>query len=107
MSNPESIAAYLEDQKTKGYSLKESDEVKQMIKESHANYLSEINNNSDPKDTHMKSNLSKIQLAFQYKGVPFLNPIGYAPGGAYLLKEANVLALCITSPGMMTHIIIF
>ena len=84
MSNPESIAAYLEDQKTKGYSLKESDEVKQMIKESHANYLSEINNISDPKDTHMKSDLSKIQLAFKYKGVPFLNSVGYAPGGTYI-----------------------
>lgn len=84
MSSPESVTAYLNDQQSKGYSLKESNEVKQMISASLAKYSSEISNNSDPKDTHMKSNLSNIQLAFKYKGVPFINAIGYAAGGSYI-----------------------
>src|SRR5437868_5155051 len=76
MSSPESVTTYLNDQKTKGYSLKESNEVKQMINANQSKYSAEMSNSSDPQDTHMKSSLSNIQLAFKYKGIPFINAIG-------------------------------
>ena len=76
--------SFLEQQKTKGYSIKESNDAIDMLKAGKQNYSNEINDTSDPTDTHMKSDLSKIKLAFQVKPIPFIKPIGFAVGGKYI-----------------------
>ena len=82
---------FLEQQKTKGYADKESNEPKEMIS-SGKNYAEEINDNDDPTDTHLKSTLSKIKLAFKFKQIPFLTPIGFAVGGLYI-KDSGWTAI--------------
>lgn len=73
----------LKQQKLKGYSIKESNDPREFIKESNR-YPDEINDTSDPTDTHLKSDLSKIKLAFKFKPPSFLKPLGFAVGGTYI-----------------------
>lgn len=82
---------YLQQQKTKGYFFKESNEPHEMIKIG-KDYHNEINDNADPADTHMKSDLSKIKLAFKFKPISFIKPIGYAAGGVYI-KDSGWTAI--------------
>jgi len=91
MNPSKEMLSFLEQQKTKGFSDKESNEPQQMIKTGKF-YLNEINDNSDPTDTHMKSDLSKIKLAFKFKPIPFIKPIGYAVGGMYI-KDSGWTAI--------------
>lgn len=82
---------YLQQQKTQGYAIKESSDPHEMLKMGKS-YQNEINDNSDPKDTHMKSDLSKIKLAFKFKPISFIKPIGYAVGGMYI-KDSGWTAI--------------
>lgn len=92
MNSSKEALDYLRQQKTQGYAFKESNEPREIIKE-RKNYLNEINDNSaDPADTHMKSSLSKVKLAFKFKTIPFIKPIGYAVGGTYI-KDSGWTAI--------------
>lgn len=81
---PKETLSLINEQKTKGYSEKISSDALEMLKANKRGYTDEINNISDPTDTHMKSNLSRIKLAFDFKPAPFIHPFGYAVGGEYI-----------------------
>lgn len=49
--------------------------------------IKQFDNNKNPYDTHLKSSLSKINLAFNFHGIPNIsnqNILGYAAAGGYL-----------------------
>lgn len=83
MDSSAEALSFLQQQKSLGYSIKESNDPKEMIKMG-KDYHNEINDNPDPTDTSMKSNLSKVKLAFKFKPISFINPVGFAVGGMYI-----------------------
>lgn len=81
------MSSQLKQKNEKGYIEIDSSEPRQLIslKYSAANEIKE-NKNKGPHDTHLKANISDIQLAFAYKGIPFINKsdvIGFAAAGGY------------------------
>jgi hypothetical protein len=84
MSMSPDLLSNLNEQKEKGYLYKESNDAIEMIRDSKNHYASELNNVSDVRDTHMKSNLQNIQLAFDFKPTSLINAQGYAVGGNYI-----------------------
>lgn len=81
ISNPKNIMKNISEQKSRGYVYNIHNNAFAMIND---NKNPDINNIDDPKDTHMKSDLTKIRLGFNFKPVSSINAIGYAVGGAYI-----------------------
>jgi hypothetical protein len=74
----------LAEMKATGYAKRYSEEASYLL--SMKNQKASTDFDSDPQDTHFKTNLSKIKFAFPYVAIPFIKPeslIGYAPKGAW------------------------
>lgn len=84
-----SILASRKKEKLLGYNYTKNSYTKELL-DMGKNGASGINNNSSPNDTHMKYNLSSIQLAFNFKELSFVDKkdiIGFSMANGYHDKQ--------------------
>jgi hypothetical protein len=85
IDNSHRLIANLNEQKTKGYVYSEKNNALAIMKDNRNPEINDIIN--DPTDTHMKSDIKKIKLGFNFKPLACINAIGYAVGGAYIADK--------------------
>lgn len=97
MNIPESLKHELmkrkAEEKSKGFYEKENRYAKELLNIPHtaSKEIAEFKSNNNPYDTHLKSKLSQVKIAFPFKFTTIKDEdkIGYAVGGTYLKKSPD------------------
>jgi hypothetical protein len=82
------------EEKLKGYQEKDSKYVQFLLnlKRNAPKEISSYKDNHNPLDTHLKSNLSDIQLVFPFNNITWIkseNILGFAAAGSYVKNQPN------------------
>lgn len=82
------------EEKLKGYQEKDSKYVRFLLnlKRNASAEISSFKNDHDPLNTHLKSHLSDIQLAFPFNDMTWVkseNVLGFAAAGSYVKNQPN------------------